>query len=292
MSALQKRENRWGYLFILPNFIGFALFTMVPIIIAFIFSLSNYDVVSRFTFIGLENYFKLLQDRIFIKSLTNTLYYSLLTVPAGIVLSFLTAVLLNRKMRGIKIVRTFLFIPVITSSVAVSLVWSMLYEEHAGLLNIFLKAIGLKPVGWLTDPSIAMISVAIVSIWKNLGYNMTIYLAGLQGVPNELYEAATIDGAGKWQKLLHITVPMLHPTTYFVALTALIRSFQEFDMVNIMTEGGPINSTITVAMYLYNYGFKYFEMGYACAAAYVLFLLVFVVSLVQNHISDKMDRVS
>jgi len=289
MSKIRKQENFWGYLFILPNFIGFALFTIVPVITAFVLSLSNYDIISQFEFVGIKNYLKLFADRRFLQAIKNTVYFSVLTVPAGIVLAFLVAVLLNKKIRGVKIIRTFVFIPVITSMVAVSLVWSMLYEDNSGLLNVILNAIGLKSVGWLTDPKVAMISIAIMSIWKNLGYNMTIYLAGLQGVPEELYEVATIDGANGFQKMLRITVPLLHPTTYFITLTSLIGSFQVFDQVSIMTQGGPVNSTTTIAMYLYNFGFKFFNMGYACAAAYVLFILVFIVSIMQNHFSKKMD---
>lgn len=289
MSKLRKRENIWGYLFILPNFIGFALFTIVPVITAFVLSLTNYDIISQFEFVGIKNYLNLFADRRFLQALQNTIYFSVLTVPVGIVLAFLVAVLLNKKIRGVKIIRTLVFVPVITSTVAVSLVWGMLYEDNSGLLNIMLNAVGLKSVGWLTDPKVAMISIAIMSIWKNLGYNMTIYLAGLQGVPEELYEAATIDGANGFQKMIRITVPMLHPTTYFITLTSLIGSLQVFDQVSIMTQGGPVNSTTTIAMYLYNFGFKFFKMGYACAAAYVLFILVFVVSVIQNHFSKKLD---
>ena len=147
--------------------------------------------------------------------------------------------------------------------------------------------VGLGPVHWLTDTNIAMISIAIMSVWKGLGYNMTIFLAGLQGVPGELYEAATIDGATARQKFMKITVPMIAPTTYFVTLMALIGSLQVFDQVWIMTQGGPVDATKTVAMYLYQYGFQFYKMGYACAAAYVLFILVFIVSLIQNISSKK-----
>ncbi len=289
MSKAKKRENLWGYLFILPNFAGFALFTIVPVVIAFVLSLSNYDIISQFDFVGLRNYAKLFTDNRFLQAMKNTVYYCVLTVPTGIVLSFLVAVLLNRQIRGIRIVRTFVFIPVITSMVAIALVWSMLYEEQSGLLNIILEAVGLNKVGWLTDPDMAMISIAIMSVWKSLGYNMTIYLAGLQGVPADLYEAATIDGANSFQKMIRITIPMLQPTTYFITLTSLIGAFQVFDQVSVMTQGGPINSTTTIAMYLYNYGFKFFEMGYACSAAYILFVLVFGISMIQNYISKKND---
>ena len=191
------------------------------------------------------------------------------------------------KIPGIGAFRTLTFIPVITSMVAVSLIWSMLYEDNGGLLNTLLGYVGLPPVHWLTDTNMAMISIAIMSIWKGLGYNMTIFLAGLQGVPHDLYEAATIDGANSVQKFFKITVPMIGPTTYFVTLMSLIGSLQVFDQVYIMTNGGPVNATKTVAMYLYQYGFQFYKMGYACAAAYVLFILVFIVSLIQNRSSKN-----
>ncbi len=286
-KTLQRRWNFWGYLFILPNFLGFLLFMLVPIVMALFFSLTNYDIISQMDFVGIQNYVDLFQDDQFIVSLINTLWYSVLTVPAGVVLALLLAVLLNRPVKGMAFFRTTVFIPVITSMVAVSLVWSMLYEDNAGLFNIILNALGLPSVHWLTDTNVAMISVAIMSVWKGLGYNMTIFLAGLQGVPTDIYEAATIDGANSVQKFFKITVPMIGPTTYFVTLMALIGSLQTFDQINIMTQGGPVDATKTLGFYLYRYGFTYYKMGYACAAAYVLFVLVFIVSLIQNISSKK-----
>ena len=177
-NRLQRRWNFWGYLFILPNFIGFVLFMLVPIIMALVFSFTNYDVISTMDFIGFENYIDLFTDDQFLISLRNTLWYCVLTVPSGVVMALLMAVLLNRQLKGMAIFRTLVFIPVITSMVAVSLVWSMLYEDNSGLLNILLGYLGLGPVHWLTDTNMAMISIAIMSVWKGLGYNMTIFLAG------------------------------------------------------------------------------------------------------------------
>lgn len=286
-SKIQTRRNFWGYLFILPNFLGFVAFMLVPILMSLYFSFTNYDVISTMQFIGFENYINLFQDEQFIVAILNTLWFTVLTVPAGIILALLLAVLLNRQIRGISFFRTLVFIPVITSMVAVSLVWSMLYEENGGLLNTLLGYMNLPPVAWLTSTEMAMVSIAIMSIWKGLGYNMTIFLAGLQGVPHDLYEAATIDGANAFQKFCKITVPMIGPTTYFVTLMALIGALQVFDQVNIMTGGGPVNATRTIAFHLYQYGFQFYKMGYACAAAYVLFILVFIVSLIQNRSSKK-----
>lgn len=287
MNKLESRKSKWGYLFILPNFLGLLCFTLIPILMSLFFSFTNYDVISRMSFIGVQNYVDLFSDRRFISALLNTLYFCALTVPAGVILSLLLAVLLNRRIRGISIFRTMVFIPVITSMVAVSLVWSMLYEDNAGLLNVMLQGLGLPRVHWLTDTGMAMISIAIMSVWKGLGYNMTIFLAGLQGVPSELYEAARIDGANGVHCFFKITLPSISPTIYFVTLMSLISGLQTFDQISIMTNGGPIDATRTVAMYLYDYGFKFYKMGYACAAAYVLFLLVFVVSLIQNRASHR-----
>ncbi len=286
-GKIQRRKNFWGYLFILPNFIGFVFFMLIPILTALFYSFTNYDIISESKFIGLDNYIDLFTDHRFIQALTNTLYYSLLVVPAGVILALLTALLLNQKLKGMAIFRTMFFIPVITSMVAVSLVWSMLYDENSGLFNSMLSSIGLSGVNWLTNPDISMISIAIMSIWKGLGYNMTIFLASLQGVSNDLYEAADIDGANSVQKFLKITVPMIRPTTYFVVLMSLIGSLQVFDQVFIMTKGGPAGATKTIAMYIYEYGFTYYKMGYACAAAFVMFFLVFTVSIIQNRSSKK-----
>ena len=291
-SKIQARRNFWGYLFILPNFLGFLVFMLVPILMSLYFSFTNYDVISTIEFVDLENYINLFQDEQFIVAILNTLWFTVLTVPVGVILSLLLAVLLNRQIRGISIFRTLVFIPVITSMVAVSLVWSMLYEENGGLLNTLLGYLHLPSVAWLTSTEMTMISIAIMSIWKGLGYNMTIFLAGLQGVPRDLYEAATIDGANAFQKFRKITVPMIGPTTYFVTLMALIGSLQVFDQVNIMTGGGPVNATRTIAFHLYQYGFQFYKMGYACAAAYVLFILVFTVSLIQNRSSKKWAEAS
>lgn len=286
-NKIQRRKNFWGYLFIAPNFIGFVVFMLLPILMSLYYSFTDYDVITEANFVGFENYIKLFQDDQFITALLNTLWYCVLTVPAGVILALLLAVLFNRQIPGIGAFRTLTFIPVITSMVAVSLIWSMLYEDNGGLLNTLLGYVGLPPVHWLTDTNMAMISIAIMSIWKGLGYNMTIFLAGLQGVPHDLYEAATIDGANSVQKFFKITVPMIGPTMYFVTLMSLIGSLQVFDQVYIMTNGGPVNATKTVAMYLYQYGFQFYKMGYACAAAYVLFILVFIVSLIQNRSSKN-----
>lgn len=178
-----------------------------------------------------------------------------------------------------------MFIPVVTSMVSVSLVWSMLYDTDFGLINSILNKIGLQSVGWLTNTKISMLSVAIMCIWKGLGYNMTIYLAGLQGIPNQLYEAASIDGATPFKKFMNITLPLLRPTTYFVLIMSTIGALQAFDQIYIMTGGGPADSTNTIVMYLYNNAFRYLKMGYASAMAYILFIIIFFLSAIQYKYS-------
>lgn len=287
MNKLKRKKSLWGYLFILPNFIGFLMFMFIPIMASLGLSFTDYDIISKMNFVGLRNYIRLFSDEKFIKAILHTIYFAVLTVPTGMALALLLAVLLNKPIRGIKIFRTFMFIPVVTSSVAVALVWGLLYDDYSGLFNNILNSIGLPPVGWLTDSKIAMVSIAIMSIWKGLGYNMTVFLAGLQGVPSEIYEAATIDGANSIHKFFKITIPLIGPTTYFVSIMSLIGSLQVFDQVWIMTKGGPIDSTSTIATYLYQNAFQYYKMGYASAAAYVLFIIIMIMTLIQSKSSKK-----
>jgi multiple sugar transport system permease protein len=292
LKTLERRKAIWGYVFILPNLIGFLLFTIIPVIFSFIISFTDWNVVSnKVKFIGFENYSTLFNDMVFLKSMMNSFYFALLTVTTGIGAALLLAVALNREVRGIWVYRTFVFLPVVTSLVAVSLVWSLLYNDDFGLFNIILTHLGLPRVGWLTDPKAAMVSIAIMSVWKGLGYNMTIYLAALQGVPSDLYEASSLDGASKTQQFFHITIPLLRPATFFVTIMAIIAALQTFDQVYIMTQGGPADATTTIVMYLYNNAFKYLKLGYASAMAYVLFMIILLISVIQYSISKRTSEV-
>lgn len=288
MSALEKRNTLTGYLFLMPNLIGFLIFTLLPVGASLILSTFSWDLINPPEFVGLGNYFKMFSsdrmtgDPLFLQVLRQTAYYVLLTIPPGLCVSLLLATLVNQKIRGKNIYRFFYFLPVVTSAVAVSLVWNWMYNRDFGLINEVLGMIGLKnDINWLGDVNIAMPAVAIVSIWQNAGYNMVIFLAGLQGIPRVLYEAADIDGVTPWQRFTHITLPMLSPTMFFVVVTLLIGSFQVFDLIFMLTDGGPRNTTKTIVIYIYENGFQFFRMGYASAMAWVLFLVIFVITIIQ-----------
>lgn len=279
-QKLNKLETQnIGYLLIAPSFLIYTMFVLVPICWSIVMSFTKYDFVNV-DFIGLKNYINLAQDKIFLKSLWNTLRYSMMTIVPIMVLGLSLAMLLNRKIFGKGVYRTLFYFPNIFSMVAVSMAWIYLYDTNAGILNIFLKAIGFSPVGWVSSPKMSMISVAMMSIWTGVGYNMVLFLSGLQAIPDYLYEAASVDGAKLWQKFRYITIPMLAPTTFFVFVMACINSFQVFGQVLIVTNGGPINSTTTIAHQIYKNGFEYYNMGYASSQAVVLMIIILTITLI------------
>lgn len=287
-SRISWEEARAGYLFLLPNIIGFLLFSAMPVLATLIISTLNWDLIRPPTFAGIDNYVTLLtNDAIFRQVMGNTVYFVAGVVPLSIVLSLLLALAMNSGLRGISIFRAIFFIPVITSSVAVAMLWRWLYNTDYGLINTGLAAIGLPYIPWLSSTEWAMPAVIIMAVWKNLGYNMVIYLAGLQGIPATLYEAAALDGAGAWARFRDITLPMLGPTTFFILVISIINSFQVFDLAFILTQGGPGIATNTIVMYIYNQGFQYFQMGYAAAIAWILFIAIFVITLVQMRLQRR-----
>jgi len=252
------------------------------------YSLRRRETLACYLFVGLQNYVQLLvEDQIFRQVLRNTAYYVLGTVPAGLVLSLLLALAMNARIRGITLFRAIFFIPVISSSVAVAMMWRWLFNSDFGLINVGLAALGLPAIPWLSSTAWAMPAVIIMAIWKNLGYNMVIFLAGLQGIPQELYEAAAIDGAGGVARFRHITLPMLAPTTFFILVISVIGSFQVFDLAFILTAGGPGNATNTIVMYIYNQAFQFFHMGYAAAIAWLLFIIIFTITLLQMRLQKR-----
>ena len=272
-------DSRLGYLMILPNYIIYTVFTLIPICWTIVMSFTNYNLKS-YEFVGIQNYIDIFHDEIFLKSIWNTVYYFLLTIIPTMVLPLLLALLLNRKIRGRGFFRSLFYLPNILSMVAVSMAWSYLYNTQAGILNKMLNAIGLPSVGWVTDTRWAMISVAIMAVWQSLGYNAVLYLSGLQGIPDYLYEAATIDGANGIQQFFNITIPSLRPTTFFIFVMACIHSFEVFGQVYILTQGGPLNSTTTIAHQVYLNGFEYYKMGYASAEAVILLLIILILTMV------------
>ncbi len=286
---MARKEAAWGYFFIAPIMIGFMVFMLYPFAYSFYLSLTSSDGIVAPDFIGLNNYRNLLQDETFLRSLRVTVYFTLGTVPVGALLSLLAALLLNIKMRFTTLYRTAFFLPVITSMVAIATVWKWLYNTDYGLINSILGNLGWYQPPWLASERWALFSVIIMSVWKNIGFNMVIFLAGLQGISPSLYESAKIDGAGAFKRFVYITVPMLRHTTVFVVIMAVIGSFQVFDQVFVMTDGGPAKSTTVVVYYIYQNAFKYFNQGYASAMAYVLFAIIFAVTLVQTRLARSKD---
>ncbi|RXG65816.1 sugar ABC transporter permease [Candidatus Atribacteria bacterium 1244-E10-H5-B2] len=268
-------------MFLSPNLLGFLVFILWPIIASFGLSFTSWDLLTPIKWIGLENYKTLISDQVFWKVLWNTIYFTVGTVPFGIILSLFLAIALNQKIKGIKIFRAVYFLPVISSTVAVAIVWQWLYNPEFGLLNYLLNLVGIDGPSWLASITWAMPAVIITSIWRGIGFNMLLFLAGLQGIPETYYEAAKIDGANWWVLFKNITIPLLSPTTFFVVIISIINSFQVFDQIYVMTGGGPARSTSVLVHYLYQNAFQYFKMGYASAIGYVLFFLVFTVTLIQ-----------
>lgn len=274
------KDTAWAFVLLLPNIVCFLVFTLFPVVASFLLSFTSWDILSPIKWVGLQNYIKLFQDPIFLKVLRNTLYYSVVSVPLTVVLSLFLALALD-KIPGKKVYRAAYFLPVISSMVAVAVVWQWMYNPEYGIINYLLRFFGIRGPNWLTSTVWAMPAVIITSVWKSLGFNMLIFLAGLQAIPDSYYEAAEIDGAGWVHKFWYITLPLLSPTTFFVTVMAFIGSFQAFDAVFLMTQGGPARSTSVIVHYIYENAFRYFRMGYASAMAYVLFLMVFIVTLIQ-----------
>lgn len=283
---MKKRKNlknyMKGYLFLLPNFVGFFVFMAVPILMGLGISFTDYNGFNQFNFVGLKNYIDMFKDEYFLVSLGNNLLYTLVTVPGTILVSLFLAIAVNKGIKGSSLFKTMFFLPNISSMVAVGIVWAMLFNPSMGPINNFLKSLGVtNPPMWISASDSALWSIMIVAIWKQAGYYMIILLAGLQSIPRQLYEAASIDGAGAVKKFFKVTLPMLSPTMFMVMVLCIIQSFQVFDLVNIMTQGGPGRSTNVLVFRIYQEGFQKLQFGYASAMAYFLFLVVLVVTLIQ-----------
>lgn len=284
MSRKRNSDVKWILIFLFPGLIGFVIFIGIPIISSLFISFSDWDLLNPLKFTGLDNYINLLRDDLFWLSLKNTGFFIIGYLPCVVIFGLLLALLLNGKIKLRVLFRGIYFLPVVTSWVAVSLVWKWLFNPQYGLINYFLSVIGIQGPNWLTDPHTAMIAIIMTSVWKDIGFIMVFYLGGLQGISPSLYEASSIDGANKWHQFWKITLPMLKNTTFFIVMISLINSFQVFDQVNIMTSGGPGNATMVMVQNIYNSAFNYFEMGKAAAMSWILFLIVFVISLVQMRV--------
>ena len=284
-------ETGWAVLMLLPNLIGFFMFMVIPMIATLVLSFFSYDLLRPPRFVGLANYREMLTDATLHTVLRNTFVYTLIVVPFGMVLSLLLAVLLDRKIIGMRLYRGIYFLPTITSIVAVAVVWQWIYNPEFGILNFFLTSLGFQGRQWLTSSATSLVSIAIVAVWQGAGFNMMLFLAGLQNIETQYYEASELDGANSFQQLIYITVPMLRPTTMFIFIMSIIGSFQAFATVHLMTGGGPGRSSSLIVHYLYQNAFVYFRMGYATSMAYLLFFIVLIITAFNMRINNKLREI-
>ncbi|MBP1048280.1 sugar ABC transporter permease [Enterococcus sp. BWM-S5] len=289
-KRLKRKNLLTAYSFIAPNFIGFFLFTLIPVIFSLILAFMEWDSFSTPKFVGLSNFVKMMKNETFWISFKNTILYTVGVVPLTLFFSLGLAILLNQKIKGMKFFRTAFFFPYVTSLVAIAVVWNMLFHPTTGPINQFLKLIIENPPGWTSSSQWALFAIVIVSVWRGMGYYMILYLAGLQSIPKELYEAASMDGANKWRQFMNVTLPSLKPTTFFVTIMLVINCFKIFDLVQVMTAGGPGRSTNVLVYTIYNEAFVKFNFGYASAIALVLFIIVLTITTVQfkwNQIQER-----
>ncbi|MDI7246751.1 MAG: sugar ABC transporter permease [Bacillota bacterium] len=302
MSASHSVSSYWknrarrhtmlmGYLFVAPVALYVLIVHFIPIASSLYLSFTDYNILTAPKWVGVANYVQLLfRDDLFRRAMRNTAQYALEVLPLNIAISLALALLVNRATRGIVIFRTLFYLPVVTSIIAVSMIWLWLYEPRSGLINLLLGKLGIGPVNWLGNPALALHSLVLMRVWRGVGWNMVIYLAGLQGIPQYLYEAAEVDGASGLGKFRYITWPMLKPVTYYIIVMGLISTFQTFGEVYAMTGGGPLDSTTTVAFLVYQRAFQYFEMGEASAVAFLLFGVILVLSLVNiRYFQTRLD---
>lgn len=298
MTASKRSINQKKlapYIFIAPAVIFFCLLLVYPILFGFLLSFQDWNLLAReASFVGLGNYAKALRDPLFRKSLWNTVYYTLMTIPPTVILSLILALMINsRLIRYKSLFRVLYFVPVVTSMVAISFVWKWMYNPRYGLINLALEAVGFTGQSWLSSPTLALPSVAIMMIWQGVGFYMVLFIAGLQGIPETLYEAATIDGANRWQTFSYITLPLLNPTIVFILITSVINSFQVFVPVFVMTSsttgepGGPLNSTRVLVYHLYSIAFRNLDMGYGSAIAFILFAILLIVTVLQFKVVQQ-----
>lgn len=285
-----KTRTRAAFLFLSPALLAIGFFFVVPVVAALVLSFSDFDIyalgsIANARFVGFGNYIKLANDPLFWIALKNTFYFLLVGGPLSVAVSLATALLLNSKLvRYQSFFRFVYFAPVVTTLVAVAVVWRFLYHPRFGLLNYLLGLLGVGQIDWLGDPNWAMPAIILLAVWKNFGYNMIIFIAGLQNIPQSLYEAAAIDGAGTWQQFKSITLPQLAPTTLFVSIITMIGYFQLFAEPYVMTQGGPTNATLSIVLYMYQQGFRWWSMGYAASIAFVLFLIILAGSVLQTRL--------
>lgn len=291
LSGRKRNERVAAYVFVIPAVFLLVAFMIVPIVYTFYYSVFQYQVMrpNDISFVGLQNYVKLLADSDFWQSLKNTFYFSIIVVPVQCALALALAMLVSKKFRGVSIFRTMYFSPQLTSMVVISVLWTVLYNSNpnTGLINSILVNLGMDPINFLTNEKTAMNSIIFMSAWQGAGYQMMIFLAGLQGIPGDQYEAASVDGANGLQQFLHITLPNLKGTIKYVIQITLIQAMKLFTQPYVMTQGGPKNSTKTMVYYIYTQGFQKGNFGYACSVAAVFFVIVVAISLLMQKITSE-----
>jgi multiple sugar transport system permease protein len=283
---MNKSTTKWAWLFLSPQLVGLIIFSLIPVVIAIGLSFMSWDGFGARTFVGIQNYINQFSNPDFWTATYNTLLYTLLTVPIGLSLALVLAVALNKR-TGKNVYRLFFFMPVVTSSVSVSVMWMWILNGDIGILNQVLGMIGIQGPNWLTDTRIVMLSIAVLSIWWQLGYNMVIFLAGIQNISKSYYEAAQMDGASKLQQFFNITLPMLSPTTFFLSIMAIISSFQVFDQAFVLTRGGPGKASYTLVYHIYQQAFIDFRFGSSAAGAVILFAAILVLTLIQFYAQKR-----
>jgi len=282
-----KKHKLTPYFMVSPYLLHLGFFVLFPIVFSVILMFHRWNIISPMEYVGLQNFAKLFQDRLFFKSILNTLIFLIIHIPLQIVVALFLAEMLNQKIRLRGLLRASYFLPVVISGVVVTIVWSQLYGQDTGLLNRILVAIGLPKVGWLIDPAVAMPSIAIMATWKNVGLYVVLFLVGLQSVPPQYYEAADIDGASHWQKFRYITIPAINPTIFMVVILSTIGGFSLFIEPYIMTSGGPLNSTVSAVLYIYKQAFTYYHMGYAAALGFFFAAIIMLFVFVQRKVIER-----
>jgi multiple sugar transport system permease protein len=293
-SAIERQEIKWAWIFILPCLLGLLAFTYLPSVASFLLSFTYWNLLGTPEWVGLENYQQVLSDPLFWKTFGNTWIFVLWSAVAGVALGLILAVMLNRlvvsRFQNIgSMLRTAYFLPFITPVVSVALVWGWIYDPQYGILNAALQQLRLigEPVAWLFNPQTALGAVIALHVWKTVGYNMVIFLAGLQAIPEDVYESANLDGASPWATFFRITLPMVSPTLFFVTMISFVNAFQVFDSVYLLTQGGPEHSTELMVYWMFKNAFEYYKIGPASAIAYILFLLILALTLIQWNLRKR-----
>ena len=293
-SKKARKDFFTGMGFILPSLLGFLIFTFIPVVISLCLSFTSWNFmegIEGIKFNGLANYIRLFSDEWFLNSYKNNIIFTAVTVPVLIALGLVMATIINKYIYGGGVVRTMIFIPYIASVVAVCTVWMVLLQPSYGPVNEFFRSIGIaNPPGWLADFKWSLPSIMIIYVWQQVGYYSIVFLAGLKGLPEDVYEAAKVDGASSIRQFFSLTVPLISPTTFFLTIMGIIGSFKVFDQISVLTQGGPGSSSSVMAYYVYRTAFDYFEMGYANTLAWALFVLVFIVTLVQWKMQAKFSN--